>query len=77
MPLVFYSRLYEIQLLPTNCLSEFDHFVKLALKGLNGKFLFGKTFIYHLDLAKSFLISFFIVNFEQISQSALVIPLLH
>ena len=30
----FKSSLNPIGNLPTNCLSEFDHFVKLALKGL-------------------------------------------
>ena len=30
--------------LPTNCLSVFDHFVKLALKGLNLKSL--STFVF-------------------------------
>ena len=31
--------------LPTNCLSGFDHFVKLALKGLNNYSGFGLAFM--------------------------------
>ena len=52
------------RLLPTNCLSVFDHFVRLALKGLRRRKSI-KSFIFH-DI-KTFRLLFFLFSFSALA----------
>ena len=52
--------------LPSNCLSVFDHFVKLALKGLNYVFLKQEHYQFSLLVCYTIILLQFVAHFLQV-----------
>ena len=55
--------------LPSNCLSVFDHFVKLALKGLNYVFLKQEHYQFSLLVCYTIILLQFVARFLKVQES--------